>query len=73
MPGTLVLQEKPPEDHVIALCLRVAAVAFVLLATASPGVADEPYYKGKRLTVMINYGAGGPADIEGRIFARHLG
>src|SRR4051794_7997869 len=22
---------------------------------------------------MINYGAGGPADIEGRIFARHLG
>ena len=23
--------------------------------------------------MMINYGAGGPADIEGRIFARHIG
>jgi tripartite-type tricarboxylate transporter receptor subunit TctC len=35
--------------------------------------AQDPFYKGKRLTVMINYGAGGPADIEGRIFARHIG
>ena len=36
-------------------------------------MADEPFYKGKRLTVMINYGAGGPADIEARMFARHIG
>src|SRR4051812_18512295 len=35
--------------------------------------ADEPFYKGKRLSVMINYGAGGPADIEGRLFARYIG
>jgi len=36
----------------------------------APGLVES---LGKRLTVMINYGAGGPADIEGRIFARHLG
>ena len=36
------------------------------------GDAQEPYYKGKRLTVLINFAAGGPADIEGRIFAKHL-
>ncbi len=35
--------------------------------------ASEPFYKGKRLSVLINYGAGGPADIEGRLFARHIG
>ncbi len=34
--------------------------------------AQEPYYKGKRLTVLINFAAGGPTDIEGRLFAKHL-
>ena len=34
--------------------------------------AEEPYYKGKRITVIINFAAGGPTDIEGRIFAKHL-
>ena len=47
-----------------ALCLLAAG-----LATAT---ADNPYYKGKRLTVLINFTAGGPTDIEGRLFAKHL-
>jgi putative tricarboxylic transport membrane protein len=34
--------------------------------------AEEPFYKGKRITMVINFAAGGPADIEGRLFARHL-
>ena len=34
--------------------------------------ADAPFYKGKRLTVLINFAAGGPTDIEGRLFARHI-
>jgi len=34
--------------------------------------AQEPYYKGKRLTLLINFAAGGPTDIEGRLFAKHL-
>ena len=52
----------------LALCGCAAAAL-----TLSAAYADEPFYKGKRLTVMINYGAGGPADIEGRLFAKHLG
>jgi hypothetical protein len=43
------------------------------LAFAAPNAhADEPFYKGKRLTILINFAAGGPTDIEGRLFAKHL-
>ena len=49
----------------------IAALALAMLATGAE--ANEPFYKGKRLSVLINYGAGGPADIEGRLFARHIG
>jgi len=49
----------------------VASVA--LLVAASPAQAQgDPFYKGKRLTLLINFAAGGPADIESRVFAKHL-
>ena len=35
--------------------------------------ADDPFYKGKRLTLLINFAAGGPSDIEGRLLAKHFG
>lgn len=35
--------------------------------------AEKPFYEGKTLTVLINYAAGGPTDVEGRVLARHLG
>jgi tripartite-type tricarboxylate transporter receptor subunit TctC len=41
----------------------------------SPGVtgaAERPFYQGKNLTFLINFAAGGPTDIEGRIVVRHL-
>jgi tripartite-type tricarboxylate transporter receptor subunit TctC len=47
----------------------VCVAAALCVSTAS---AQQPYYKGKRLTVLINFAAGGPADIESRIFAKHL-
>ena len=53
-----------------AACLGLAMCAALAVA---PCAASEPFYKGKRLSVLINYGAGGPADIEGRLFARHIG
>lgn len=34
--------------------------------------AQEQFYAGKRLTVLINFAPGGPTDIEGRLFARHV-
>ena len=51
--------------------IRAAALALaVLLAPAA--AAEEPFYKGKRLTLLINFAAGGPTDIEGRLFAKYL-
>src|SRR5215207_8426339 len=44
-----------------------------LFVSAPQASAQEPYYKGKRLSVLINYAPGGPTDIEGRLFARHIG
>ena len=35
--------------------------------------ADAPFYRGKTLTVLINFAAGGPTDVEGRLVARFLG
>ncbi len=52
-------------------CVLFASLVAALIATIT-AQAQEPFYKGKRLILMINFAAGGPADIEGRIFARHL-
>src|SRR5882672_349378 len=53
---------------------RTAAIALVtvLASTASHAQTGEPFYKGKRLNLVINFAAGGPADIEGRLVAKHL-
>jgi tripartite-type tricarboxylate transporter receptor subunit TctC len=55
------------------------AAALAALAAAGTGVGSElaaraaDLYAGKRLTILINYAAGGPADIEGRLVAKHIG
>ncbi|HKA82125.1 MAG TPA: hypothetical protein VKD43_18935 [Xanthobacteraceae bacterium] len=53
---------------------RMAAVGLGLCAALNvlPATANEPFYKGKRLTVLVNYAAGGPTDIEGRLLAKHI-
>ncbi|MCC6780458.1 MAG: hypothetical protein IT537_28105 [Hyphomicrobiales bacterium] len=50
----------------------LALVSGMLALGMSAGHAADPFYKGKRLTVVINFAAGGPTDIEGRLFAKHL-
>jgi tripartite-type tricarboxylate transporter receptor subunit TctC len=56
--------------------VQAALVGFCAVLSVAAGVADaraqEPFYKGKRLTVIINFAAGGPTDIEGRLFAKYL-
>jgi tripartite-type tricarboxylate transporter receptor subunit TctC len=52
--------------------MLIAAGIAVLAAAASPGGANAQFYKGKTLTMIINYPPGGPTDIEGRIVALHL-
>jgi len=54
-----------------AVVAGLGALAALSAATATARAAD-PYYKGKRLTVLINFAAGGPTDIEGRLFAKYL-
>ena len=43
----------------------------ILLPTLA-AAAERPFYQGKNLTFVINFAAGEPTDIEGRIVARHL-
>jgi tripartite-type tricarboxylate transporter receptor subunit TctC len=53
--------------------LAFAAAAVAILAAGSfEARAEDPFYKGKRLTLLINFAPGGPTDIEGRLFARHI-
>jgi tripartite-type tricarboxylate transporter receptor subunit TctC len=54
--------------------LQMCFVWFVLglFAPSIVAAADTPFYKGKTLTVLINYATGGPTDIEGRLVAKHL-
>jgi len=51
--------------------LRLGLIALIGLAV-SPASAQEPFYKGKRLSVLVNFAPGGSTDIEGRLFARHI-
>jgi tripartite-type tricarboxylate transporter receptor subunit TctC len=44
----------------------------LIFLTTSSHAAESPFYQGKNLTFIINFAAGGPTDIEGRIVARHL-
>jgi len=51
--------------------MLVAASLLALLATPQER-AQAQYYKGKTINIIVNYPAGGPTDIEGRIVAQHL-
>jgi putative tricarboxylic transport membrane protein len=56
------------------LCGQVSLLSLVavLLFFAPAYSAQAPFYQGKNITFLINFAAGGPTDIEGRIVARHL-
>ena len=45
---------------------------FALATAVCPQTASAQFYKGKSVTMIINYPPGGPTDIEGRIIAQHL-
>ena len=52
--------------------MRAALLAAVCACGLSTASAQEPFYQGKRLTLLINFAAGGPTDIEGRLLAKHI-
>ena len=54
----------------------LSRLAFVLLSAVwvnAVSSAETAFYRGKTLTVLINFATGGPTDIEGRLVARFLG
>jgi tripartite-type tricarboxylate transporter receptor subunit TctC len=57
----------------VALKLVFVGAVLAALAAAPTFSAEPPFYRGKTLTVLINFAAGGPTDIEGRLVARFLG
>jgi tripartite-type tricarboxylate transporter receptor subunit TctC len=52
-------------EFILSVC-----VFFFLVAPAA--AAEKGFYQGKTVNFIINFAAGGPTDIEGRIVARHL-
>ena len=46
--------------------------AFVTSAHAASADAVEDFYKGKSITIMIGYGAGGSDDLWARLLGRHM-
>jgi len=51
----------------------IAGICAIAVLAVSNARADDPFYKGKRLTLLIGSAAGGPTDIEGRLLAKYLG
>src|SRR5665213_3409921 len=54
-------------------CKLTAAVAFWLAATAPFAHADEPFFKGKTITLTTSQGPGGLHDILARVVAKYMG
>jgi hypothetical protein len=54
------------------LPILAIVIVFPTLFASEAQAADKPFYQGKQLGLVVNSGAGGPADIEGRLFAKHL-
>ena len=50
----------------------VLGIFYVIFLVTPSLAAEAPFYQGKNLIFLINFAAGGPTDIEGRIVARHL-
>ncbi|MDP2605656.1 MAG: hypothetical protein Q8S00_24190 [Deltaproteobacteria bacterium] len=57
----------------LSLLLSLCGFALVVASLApAPAAEKTPFYQGKTLNIVINFAAGGPTDIESRIFAKHL-
>src|SRR5271169_3237695 len=50
----------------------LSVIIAIVIATVVTARAEEPFYQGKRLTLLINFAPGGPTDVEGRLLAKHI-
>src|SRR3954469_291625 len=58
----------------LAFLWAALVYVFIFGIAAHPLIAAEkaPFYQGRTLNIVINFAAGGPTDIESRIYAKHL-
>ena len=54
------------------MLLVLPLVLGLIVLAIAPDSAQAQFYKGKTITMIVNYPAGGPTDLEGRIVALHL-
>ena len=57
------------DDNAMQRMLHVI-IAAALAFAATTARAEEPFYQGKRLTLLINFAPGGPTDVEGRLLGQ---
>src|SRR5262245_10063936 len=65
-------EERMMEQNHSRLLLFAIACLFITVCTRVFAAEKAPFYQGKALNFVINFAAGGPTDIEGRIFAKHI-
>lgn len=53
--------------------LILAAGILLLGQSVTPGFAQEPYYKGKTVRIVLGHSAGGGYDAYSRLISRHIG
>ena len=61
---------EPTPGHRVWDFARLAALALVLLP--SPAAAEEPFFKGKTLTIYVGAPVAGGYDTYGRLLSRHI-
>ena len=52
--------------------MREIAACLFMVFLVTKGAAQEARFVVKPLTILVNYDAGGPTDVEARVLARHL-
>jgi tripartite-type tricarboxylate transporter receptor subunit TctC len=58
---------KPSQANLVFRSVMTLAFAGLLLCPGSAS-AQQPYYQGKSLNLLVDFSAGGPTDIECRIY-----
>lgn len=56
-----------------AFSLITMVAAFILTLSSGNTLAQEPFYKGKVIRMVVGFAAGGGFDTNARIIARHMG
>ncbi len=52
--------------------LAIFCAALLYHSVLASALAQEPYYKGKTVRFLVNFSAGGPTDVFGRLIARYF-